>query len=234
MTFSYLWTLLICMCGTIDPVTYIRWALGFGIKIGYEIGHARLSGNSIILCGADFNKRLQKQIWLSKCHCALRIRLQQQGKVESHFAFEERERAKCLVSLLEAFHPRRWWWGGSCLPSSWLLHLLVPPLPCERSSLSPPSLPWESSSLSPPPPWPLVESARRPHAHRCPPAGEVPLLRAVRPPWPLVESARRHGRPRTHRCRLSARSPRSEPCSDHPFGDAFCECNTLLEMANLE
>jgi hypothetical protein len=35
MTFGYLLTLLVCMCWTIDPGSYIRWVFGFGIKIGY-------------------------------------------------------------------------------------------------------------------------------------------------------------------------------------------------------
>jgi hypothetical protein len=37
MTLGYLWTLLVYMCGTIDPRTYIRWVLDFGIKTGYDI-----------------------------------------------------------------------------------------------------------------------------------------------------------------------------------------------------
>jgi hypothetical protein len=36
MTFGYLLTLLVCMCGTIDPGEYIRSILGFGIKTGYD------------------------------------------------------------------------------------------------------------------------------------------------------------------------------------------------------
>jgi hypothetical protein len=39
MTFGYLWTLLGCMCGTIDSGPCIRWILGFGIKNGYDIHH---------------------------------------------------------------------------------------------------------------------------------------------------------------------------------------------------
>jgi hypothetical protein len=38
MTFGYLWTLLVCMCGTIDPGSYIQWVLDFGIKTGYDRG----------------------------------------------------------------------------------------------------------------------------------------------------------------------------------------------------
>jgi hypothetical protein len=37
VTFGYLWTLLGRMCGTIDSGSCIRWVLGFGIKIGYDI-----------------------------------------------------------------------------------------------------------------------------------------------------------------------------------------------------
>jgi hypothetical protein len=36
MTFGYLLTLLIRMCGTIDPGSYIRCVLGFGIKTRYD------------------------------------------------------------------------------------------------------------------------------------------------------------------------------------------------------
>jgi hypothetical protein len=36
VTFGYLWALLGRMCGTIDPMSCIRWVLSFGIKIGYD------------------------------------------------------------------------------------------------------------------------------------------------------------------------------------------------------
>jgi hypothetical protein len=36
VTFGYLWTLFVRMCGTIDPGSYIRWVLDFGIKTGYD------------------------------------------------------------------------------------------------------------------------------------------------------------------------------------------------------
>jgi hypothetical protein len=36
VTFSYLWTLLVSMCGTIDPGTCIRWVHGFCNKIRYD------------------------------------------------------------------------------------------------------------------------------------------------------------------------------------------------------
>jgi hypothetical protein len=35
VTFGYMWTLLVRMCATIDPGTYIWWVHGFGIKTGY-------------------------------------------------------------------------------------------------------------------------------------------------------------------------------------------------------
>jgi hypothetical protein len=59
MTFGYLWTLLGRICGTIDSGSCIRWVLGFGIKIGYDIRQTPRSFKITILDIPQMTSRLR-------------------------------------------------------------------------------------------------------------------------------------------------------------------------------
>jgi hypothetical protein len=63
VTLGHLWTLLVRMCGTIDPGSYIRWLLGFGLKTRYDRSADRQWGDEVIEDGLR-NKVVSSLVWL--------------------------------------------------------------------------------------------------------------------------------------------------------------------------